>query len=484
MERGDSDNSDSRDRNVVYIARQIDGQGWGVPYRVELLRRKMERCLVSVLRTALGRAQEMYAQASEGQEREGVEQDSIRQAELSLRLHRHDMEEVLRAGLEFRFQALIDPLLAQPPTILPESPLEQEFIDRLCNRVAQEADKCTALLDRLLVQRAVSPHNSPLTPEHVADLFMRAEQMAQIDIEQRGLTLNVFGEELECSLLDFYRSAVELLAGRVIEASAQGALPDSGELERAESQGEDPVTRAARSRKQVETGRQQVGREIERCLAGREVPAMVDSLLRETWARLLLLIYVSEGPDSEEWVRNCAIMERLVWSFQAPVDEISRQRLVLEIPMLLHELADGLHLVLQDPFELTRIVRGLEAEYLASLTADDPELERLSANDEPIGSRLRGDSCTSLESLPAGTWMEIEHEDGEPLRVRLAGSDDDGMLIFTNRAGFKVLEREPASLAAAVIRGDAKLLADDQLLNAGLSRVMRRLSDRRLGHGQ
>jgi len=164
-------------------------------------------------------------------------------------------------------------------------------------------------------------------------------------------------------------------------------------------------------------------------LAGRAVPDLVRRLIQDEWARLLLIIYVGDGPEADVWVRNCAVMERLVWSFQPPTDELGRQRLVLEIPLLLHEVTDGLRQVLQHPFELTKLLRALEGEYLKCLIQYDPEL------------------------------------------------------VFTDRAGFKAIERTPYALTAAIARGEAKVLNDEELLNGGLARVMRRLTDRSLGHG-
>nr|WP_242464534.1 DUF1631 family protein [Halorhodospira abdelmalekii] len=260
---------------------------------------------------------------------------------------------------------------------------------------------------------------------------------------------------------------------------------------RAAGAASDPVARAAQSHQRVEQGRARVQREIERCLQGVELPEVVVRLLREPWARLLLWAYISDGPESELWVHHCAVMERLVWSFRVAAEGgRARQRLALEIPVLLHELTDGLHGVLHDPFELADLLRTLEEEYVRCLTANDPLLVSVSAaaNDSieaKQSSSTTGRAVTSqtLERLPEGTWLELSSASGEPLRLRLAGRSEEGGLVFSNRAGFKVLERSPQQLAAAVASGEAKLLNDAQLFSDGLSQVMRSLVERRIGHG-
>ncbi|BAU58446.1 thymidine phosphorylase [Halorhodospira halochloris] len=474
----------SEDSRVVYLTRRDDGLGFGVPYAVERLRREMEKHLVSALRNALARAQELFAQACERGEGSAQLLAEYRKSELSFRLHRHDMEEVLRAGIDFRFRALIDPQLTQPTVVAPDASSEQVFVERLCRHLISQAHSSSELLGKLMGRGAVTPDNSPLHPEHVADLYLRVGHMAQIDAHHHRLALDILAEELEQLLPQFYRAAYSILAG---EAGEQGT-PSSGDSDTeqtaAASQEVDFVARARRSRQKVEQGRARVEREIERCLAGRRVPPMVEQLIRDNWARLLLLVYVGEGPDSDEWVRNCAVMERLVWSFQAPYDELARQRLVLEIPLLLHELTDGLYLVMQEPIELTKILRALEGEYLKCLIEDDPELRRISANDEPGDSSPRPEDFGSLDKLAEGTWFEFNCFADDPLRARLAGKDAKGTMVFCDRAGFKVLERTPEELAGSIAKGEAKVLDDEKLLDAGLSRVMRRLCDRRLGHGE
>ncbi len=459
--------------NVVYLARTERGQGRAIPSRIERLRRHVEGRLVGSLREGLHDAQERLHQlAGDG----GDEADSYRHDMQMVRLHRHDMEEVLRAGLEYRFAGLIDPAAVDPPPVPAHHSAAARVLADLRRRTATTTEQTTRALDAALPTVRVREPLNPLAAPQVADLLLRIQQRPPLAGPARDLVLDSLGDAVGQVLPELHREALAQLTGDDAAAETAASTTVAEESRYA--------ARAARSRDRVEAARQRVGEEIERCLEGRRPPEIIAQLIRDAWARLLLLVHLRDGPDSENWVRHCAVMERLVWSMDTPPDAHSRRRLVLEIPLLLHEVADGLREALHDPFEVSKVLRALEGEYLRCLTRDAPDLARFSANDDAATTSHREGDVRRVAALPEGTWMEISGAQGERLRVQLAGHSEDGRLIFANRAGFKVLERTTEALAAAVANGQAKLLDDHELLNSGLSRVIRRLTERRAGHGE
>ncbi|MBK5935351.1 MAG: DUF1631 domain-containing protein [Halorhodospira halophila] len=461
--------------NVVYLARTERGQGRAIPGRIERLRRHVEGRLVGSLRQGLHEAQERLHELAGG----GEQGDAYRQDMQMVRLHRHDMEEVLRAGLEYRFAGLIDPAAVDPPPTPAHHSAAARILTDLRSRTAATTEPTTRALDAALPTVRVREPLNPLAAAQVADLLLRVQQRPPLAAPAQEVVLETLGDAVGRMLPDLHREAVAQLTG---DGAADPAGPSAATSVADETRF---AARAVRSRDRVEAARQRVSEEIERCLEGRRPPALIEQLIRDAWARLLLLIHLSDGADSENWVRHCAVMERLVWSVDTPPDATSRRRLVLEIPLLLHEVADGLREVLHDPFEVSKVLRALEAEYLNCLTRGDPGLAQFSArNDDTAAASHREGDVRRVAALPEGTWMEIGGAQGERLRVRLAGHTADGRLIFANRAGFKVLERSTEALAAAVADGQAKLLDDHELLNDGLSRVIRRLVERRAGHGE
>ena len=460
--------------NVVYLARTERGQGRAIPRRVEELRRHVEGRLVQLLRDGLERAHDALAQVAA---QDGETASDCRLGMQMVRLHRHDMEQVLRAGVEYRFSALVDPSTIDPPRIPADDPAATRLLQGLKDTAGAEVRRTTWALDAAVPTVRVSDRVNPLAPEQVADVVLRAEQRLPLSAPAHRLLLEILGDDLATALPRLYRETIDALqAANQPTPEAQPHTSVASETHFAE--------RAARSRERVEAARERVEAEIARCLEGRQPPALIDRLIRESWARLLLLVHINEGPDSESWVRHCAVMERLLWSLEAHPDENARRQLVLEIPLLLHEISDGLRQVLHDPFELSKLLQALEAEYLRCLTRDDPQLMPASANDDEAAVRGREGDERRIASLPVGTWMEIEGRDGSRLRVRLAARTPEGRLIFANRAGFKVLERDIEELAAVMAEGRAQLLDDHQLFNHGLSLVVRRLAERRAGHGE
>lgn len=461
---------------VVYLSWREDGRGRATPYAIELTRRCAEQRLVAVLRRALDAAtDELYRRCG----RDGEENDCL-QGMRMVRLQRHDLEEVMRAGLEFRFGEVAgaasvphDPEPMEDGAVPPEEP---ERVQRLKEAVADSevavGEAFAALLPR------ISGERHPLAAEGLIDLFFRASRRVPADAWVRGVLYRHWLDELERALPGLHAEALQLLRGERTSLDEGVETPDEPrDAERWHSE------RAIRSRERVEEARQRVHQEVERCLEGRDPPEVVRRLLEDAWSRVLFLDYLRWGPESDEWVRHCAIMERLLWSVEADRDPEESRRLIMEIPLLLHELGEGLGEVLYDPFEMNKLLRALEAEHLRCLKAIEPDVgERPEGLQETLSANERESHLKRLSGLPEGTWFDLETHAGHRIRVRLAGVDDDGNLLFANRAGFKVLERSREELADALLERRAEILDDHRLFNSALSSVVRRLRERRVGH--
>jgi hypothetical protein len=72
------------------------------------------------------------------------------------------------------------------------------------------------------------------------------------------------------------------------------------------------------------------------------LPGAVIEFLIEHWQRLMMLIHVRRGPDSEPWKRALEVMDQLVWSVQPKEGGEERRKLMVAIPPLLKGLGAGL----------------------------------------------------------------------------------------------------------------------------------------------
>lgn len=79
-----------------------------------------------------------------------------------------------------------------------------------------------------------------------------------------------------------------------------------------------------------------------RLQAAPNLPGAVIEFLIEHWLRLMMLIHVRRGTESEPWQRALEVMDKLIWSVQ-PKDSVEeRGKLAVAIPPLLKGLAAGI----------------------------------------------------------------------------------------------------------------------------------------------
>ncbi len=79
-----------------------------------------------------------------------------------------------------------------------------------------------------------------------------------------------------------------------------------------------------------------------RLQAAASLPGTVIEFLAEHWLRLMMLIHVRRGPDSEPWQRALEVMDKLIWSVQPREGVEERRQLAVGVPPLLKGLAAGL----------------------------------------------------------------------------------------------------------------------------------------------
>ncbi len=79
-----------------------------------------------------------------------------------------------------------------------------------------------------------------------------------------------------------------------------------------------------------------------RLQAAPNLPGTVIEFLIEHWLRLMMLIHVRRGTESEPWQRALEVMDKLIWSVQPREGVEERRQLALGVPPLLKGLAAGI----------------------------------------------------------------------------------------------------------------------------------------------
>ncbi len=79
-----------------------------------------------------------------------------------------------------------------------------------------------------------------------------------------------------------------------------------------------------------------------RLQAAPNLPGTVIEFLIEHWLRLMILIHVRRGTESEPWQRALEVMDKLIWSVQPREAVEERRQLAVAVPPLLKGLAAGI----------------------------------------------------------------------------------------------------------------------------------------------
>lgn len=325
---------------------------------------------------------------------------------------------------------------------------------------------------RLLNELAVAAMGWDRCDDHQRDsLYQHMDRLVQRLLDDFGDDPAIFGELLNdfLSFSNDERRRTELLEQRTRDAEE--------------------------GRARTEHGRGRVQHELNRRLQGKQLPRIVVRVLEAAWSQVLLLAWLKHGEDSTAWRDALLTMDELLWSVGPLERPEDRQRLLARVPDLLKALRDGLGGAVFDPFATSEFFAALEVLHLGAFDPaggqgdGSPGTERVLVRDEII---LQGpedwplcDSerplaeddpeLLSVRRLRPGAWIELNEED-DPLRCKLiALFDDSDRYVFVNRSGMKVREWTEMGLAAALQRGDVRLLDDSLLFDRALDSVVSQL---------
>lgn len=263
---------------------------------------------------------------------------------------------------------------------------------------------------------------------------------------------------------------------------------------------------AARGRDRMHVARQQAAEQIQRALAGRALPRLMQELLEKGWRDVLALIHLRQGDHSEEWQLGCQAAERLAWSC-TPLSRHERERMQRERLGLLEQLREGLQQLgslsegdirrlLQDVVACQHAVQARQPELVAELRAKLPD-NSLGALLQPQDSSTAQPDAERTENLPAELEVQLQRleelpfgslfgflEDGQLRRLRLSWfSPASRHYLFIDPTGEHSRTWSATQLAHGLHDGSVYLLgqpSDSPLMQRALQaiyRVLQRLED-------
>ncbi|HEY2396319.1 MAG TPA: DUF1631 domain-containing protein [Rudaea sp.] len=284
---------------------------------------------------------------------------------------------------------------------------------------------------------------------------------------------------------------------------------------------EQRAAEATRGREKLHQARRIAADEIRRRLDGRQLPAMIQSVLTRPWANYLVLTLLRQGEDSKEWKQALRFADEFVWSVEDKHNDTDKARLRSLLPVIEKHLRHGLTTVAYHDNDIKQLLQGLNLYYERLLRAAPsgasgsgaeeaieefaPPAEMLeivskvagghsSENDtavEEIVMRSSTDPDAQADTIEAiddeflvhaksmkvGMWVEFNNPDnGTKERAKLSWiSPITGKYLFVNRKGLKVADKTVFALATEMRRGSTIMLEEVPLFDRALDAIVARL---------
>lgn len=231
----------------------------------------------------------------------------------------------------------------------------------------------------------------------------------------------------------------------------------------------------------------------------KKIPNNVRPLVLKHWSTLMLNRYIRHGRDSSEWLQSVLLLKLLLKCVQ-PIRFQSQYNLVKSNHMALIEAVnDELYETQQDRNDISSQVNELK-EYFSAMIDEyglkivDQDNNELSAED--LTNDSTADSEEELQQIKQqaeiakqkiaqltsstrpGVWYEIYNgEDKAIRRLKLSVIlTDAAQLIFVDRKGIKVIEKDAEEFARELEENRSRVLADHSTFDFALGKVIKSLA--------
>jgi hypothetical protein len=231
----------------------------------------------------------------------------------------------------------------------------------------------------------------------------------------------------------------------------------------------------------------------------RQIPNNVRPLVLKHWSTLMLNRYIRHGRDSSQWMQSVLLLKLLLKCMQ-PIRFQSQYNLVKNNHMALIEAVnDELYETQQDKNDVADQIATLKTflmkmidDYGYKITdKDDNELteeeliEDSTDNTEKELQHIQQQTEIARQKIAQlagntkpGVWYEIFNGEDKPIR-RLKLSvilTDAAKLIFVDRKGVKIIEKDAEDFARDLHENRSRILADHSTFDNALGKVITALA--------
>jgi hypothetical protein len=226
------------------------------------------------------------------------------------------------------------------------------------------------------------------------------------------------------------------------------------------------------------------------------IPKPVQPLILNHWSTLMFHRYIRHGKDSIQWKEATNILRLLIETLK-PISSANQWRSLnaihMEVVSSITHVLNGTNQNKEKVFmainNLKRIYektlkesefyqanhsgKANKAETLKNLSADSTDNNGPTPMEQQIHLAKKKINRLPIEAKP-NTWFEIFTEDGRPVR-RLKLSviiQEDARLIFVDRLGVKVLEKDAEEFTRELSNKQSRMIADHSIFDHALSQVI------------
>ncbi|BCX82530.1 hypothetical protein MIT9_P2116 [Methylomarinovum caldicuralii] len=252
----------------------------------------------------------------------------------------------------------------------------------------------------------------------------------------------------------------------------------------------------AKGQEKLREARQRVAKELVEIVQGKSLPKGAEKLLFGPWSNLLVLLFLRQGAESEQWRHYLDVAREIVWSVQPKQSIQERNELQRKLPQIQKDIQEGLALLGDPESNAEKFLNTLQGCHEVALakhemahlpevsTLPDPEEypllqeldpDKLSSTRKPPSPELE-QAVTRLRRIKLGTWFEFTHEGKPPLRAKLSWfSLKTGYYIFVDQAGIQVAVKPLKKLAKEMLAGQARILEMEKkpFVERALQRIYR-----------
>lgn len=195
-------------------------------------------------------------------------------------------------------------------------------------------------------------------------------------------------------------------------------------MERRAQAAERRTAEASKGREKLLAARKRAAKEVLGRLKDKQVPPLIHDILTRPWANVLVLIYLRQGDDSEQWQRALDTADQLLWSGEPKTTDADQRRLIDIRADLERDLRQGLELVAYHETDIKEIIKRLDKCHIGLLEAGrdakpakPTQDTQANTNHETQVDRPSGEA-SAAPSADSNTVVETENrpvaENGDP----------------------------------------------------------------------